>query len=205
MCGIWGGGGREREREREKRETLNLCSKIGEEQSREDAEDGPPELLVNWQSHAWHIHSVTACFPPLLLLLLLLLPLLLLLSVHSRWSHSQDLRFLLEQERALGAMQCLRGQHTSSLADGEQREREREREREKRERERRIKRWERERMLVGVLLCNVSHSSNQVPDVLNDWLLLRSTNKQLRSEWRCLHSDIVVSDTCTCTCVHISM
>ena len=31
---------------------LDSCSKIGEEQSSEDAEDGPPELLVSSTSHA---------------------------------------------------------------------------------------------------------------------------------------------------------
>ena len=31
---------------------IDSCSKIGEEQSSEDAEDGPPELLVSSTSHA---------------------------------------------------------------------------------------------------------------------------------------------------------
>ena len=38
--------------------------------------------------------------------------------VHSWWSHSQNFRLLLECKWTLGSLQCLRGQHYASVADG---------------------------------------------------------------------------------------
>lgn len=83
------------------------CSKIGEEQSAEDAEDGPPELLVSPQhgsfiliycsrltctdlkkkkkTYELELSSVSAT-----------------VTVYSRRPHGEDLRFLMESQRALG-------------------------------------------------------------------------------------------------------
>lgn len=86
-------------------------SKIGEEQSPEDAEDGPPELLVSGnKSSQFPGRSFSApgsfllsCFP----------------LVHPWWAHSKDLRFLLEPQWTVGHLLCIRGQHHASVADGQ--------------------------------------------------------------------------------------
>lgn len=38
--------------------------------------------------------------------------------VHPRRTHGEDLRLLLEPQRAVGHLLCIRGQHHASLANG---------------------------------------------------------------------------------------
>lgn len=90
-------------------------SKIGEEQSPEDAEDGPPELLVSPNRGARPAqprpeparlsgdHLSRSVSP----------------SVHPRRAHGQDLGLLLEPQRAVGHLLRVGGQHHASVADGE--------------------------------------------------------------------------------------
>jgi WD40 repeat protein len=86
-------------------------SKIGEEQSAEDAEDGPPELLVLDHAHSMFVIIHGSC-------LKFLKQILFLFPVHSRRTHGEDLRLLVEPERAVGHLLRFRGQHHASLADG---------------------------------------------------------------------------------------
>lgn len=76
---------------------LNIwdMSRIGDEQSPEDAEDGPPELLVP----SFVIFFLT-CW------------------VYSWRAHEQDLWFFMESQWTVGHCICCRGQHYSNLADG---------------------------------------------------------------------------------------
>lgn len=76
-------------------------SKIGEEQSSEDAEDGPPELLVNT--------AFFSCFVFKNTIMELNSTDLDFFLVYSRWSHCKDIRFCLESKRPLGYLQCIRG------------------------------------------------------------------------------------------------
>lgn len=78
-------------------------SKIGEEQSTEDAEDGPPELLVLWLS--FKESNIYLC-------------LLILNVVHSWRSYGKDFRLFLESKRTMGHLFCIGRQHYASLADG---------------------------------------------------------------------------------------
>ena len=81
-------------------------SKIGEEQSTEDAEDGPPELLVSFV-YSWLTELKSESNQ-----------LLFVVTVHSRWSYCQDFRFLLEPEWTVGYLLRFGGQHHASLANG---------------------------------------------------------------------------------------
>lgn len=87
-------------------------SKIGEEQSPEDAEDGPPELLVGLnQPRAWPPTSPHSALKWQVVSLRFW-------SVHPRRTHSQDLGLLVEPQRALGRLLRIGGQHHASVADG---------------------------------------------------------------------------------------
>lgn len=90
-----------------------VSSKIGEEQSAEDAEDGPPELLVG------DVLKSTALCHRELWMSLSNVSHLSLPSVHPRWTHCQDLRLLLEPQWTLGHLFSVWGQHHASVADGE--------------------------------------------------------------------------------------
>lgn len=90
----------------------SVFSKIGEEQSSEDAEDGPPELLVGDVSRSlsggqydmkpsiWTTRWVVQMkpFSGLLVFSCLQVYLLSATLVHSWWPHGQDIRLLLEPQ-----------------------------------------------------------------------------------------------------------
>eukprot|EP01052_Picozoa_sp_SAG31_P039365 SAG31_NODE_5446_length_2533_cov_1.336072_3_plen_120_part_00 len=83
--------------------------KIGAEQSEEDKEDGPPELLVR-NGKLW-LKSIAANR---------ILESLLFVTVHSWWTHGEDLRLLVESEREINVVPRLsgRGQRAASLEYG---------------------------------------------------------------------------------------
>lgn len=70
-----------------------IGSKIGDDQSPEDAEDGPPELLVGDFHYSVQLSDENAFN----------------LTVHSRWAHGQDFRLLVESQRAVGPVLGQRG------------------------------------------------------------------------------------------------
>ena len=76
-------------------------SKIGDEQSPEDAEDGPPELLVSHMISAVS-HMTITCWS----------------VVHPRRSHGKDIGLHLEPKRGVGGVQCFGRQYFASLANG---------------------------------------------------------------------------------------
>lgn len=80
---------------------VSRSSKIGEEQTSDDAEDGPPELLVRARDER--------------------IPLRGWFLVHSRRSHGEDFGFLVESQRSVGDLLGLGGQHPASLANGRKR------------------------------------------------------------------------------------
>lgn len=68
-------------------------SKIGEEQSADDIEDGPPELLVRTIGYEFLLLSYFNNPPHL---------------VHSWWSYRKNIRFFMESQRTMGDLLCFR-------------------------------------------------------------------------------------------------